>query len=112
MIIRLFVVLLALNFVAFVVRAEAAEPMLSDRMMAERDDMMTAEKIAELQEWMSGDYQDDHTDAVAAIGSRLLSLSFSGNRSVQKAYASDRAQADHGIALLNEGASLNLRWKF
>lgn len=112
MIIRLFVALLVLNFVAFVVRAEAAEPMLSDRMMADRDDTMTVEKIYELQEWMSGDYQEDHADAVAAIGSRLLSLSFSGNRGSQRAYASDRAQADHGIALLNEGACLNLRWKF
>lgn len=112
MIIRLFIVLLALNFVAFMVRAEAAEPMLSDRMMAERDDRMTAEKITELQEWMSGAYQEDETDAVAAIGSRLLSLSLSGNRSSGKAYASDRAQADHGIALLNEGACLNLRWNF
>ncbi len=112
MIIRLFVVLLALNFVAFVVRAEAAEPMLTDRMMAERDDAVSVEKIYELQEWMSGDYQDDNTDAVAAIGSRLLSLSLSGDRSTERTYASDRARPDHGIALLNEGACLNLRWNF
>lgn len=112
MIIRLFAILLALNFVAFVVRAEAAEPVLSDRMMAERDDRVSADEIYQLQEWMSGDYQEDHTDAVAAIGSRLLSLSFSEHQSSQQTYASDRAQTDHGIALLNEGACLNLRWKF
>lgn len=112
MIIRLFVALLALNFVAFVVRAEAAEPILSERMMAERNDMVTVEEIYALQEWMSGDFQEDHVDAVAAIGSRLLSLSFSGGRASGKNYASDRAQADHGIALLNEGACLNLRWMF
>lgn len=111
MIIRLFIALLALNFLAFVVRAEAAEPILADRMMAERDDMITAEQIYELQEWMSGDYQDDHLDAVAAIGSRLLSIGMS-RMSPQKVYASDPAQADHGIGLLNEGAALNLRWKF
>ncbi|GGC81314.1 hypothetical protein [Marinobacter halophilus] len=112
MIIRLFAILLALNFVAFVVRAEAAEPMLLDRMMAERDDMMSVDEIYQLQEWMSGDYQEDHADAVAAIGSRLLSLGFRDDQGAQKSYASDRAQADHGIALLNEGACLNLRWKF
>lgn len=48
MILRLFVVLLALNSVAFAMRADAAqpmlsEPMLSERMMAERDEMTTAE---------------------------------------------------------------------
>lgn len=112
MIIRLFLVLLALNLLAFVVRAEAAEPMLSERMMAERDDSVSVEKIYELQEWMAGDYQDDDADAVAAIGSRLLSLSLSSSRSTDRTYASDRAQPDHGIALLNEGACLNLRWNF
>jgi len=111
MIIRLFIALLALNFVAFVVRAEAAEPILSDRMMAERDDMVSAEEIYELQEWMSGDYEDDHLDAVAAIGSRLLSVGLS-RRAQQRMYASDPAQPDHGIGLLNEGAALNLRWRF
>ncbi|MBE0486020.1 hypothetical protein [Marinobacter sp.] len=112
MIIRLFVALLALNFVAFVVRAEAAEPILSERMMAERNDMVTVEEIYALQEWMSGDFKEGHVDAVAAIGSRLLSLSLSGGRASGKNYASERAQADHGIALLNEGACLNLRWMF
>ncbi|MFO8142029.1 MAG: hypothetical protein R6T87_09120 [Marinobacter sp.] len=112
MIIRLFVALLALNFVAFVVRAEAAGPVLADRMMAERDDAITVAEVYEFQEWIAGDDQDGHDDAVTAIGSRLLSLSFSGNQGSQRTYASDRAQADHGIALLNEGACLNLRWKF
>ena len=117
MILRLFVVLLALNSVAFAMRADAAqpklsEPMLSERMMAERDEMTTAEDVYELQEWMSGDYEDDRSDALTAIGSRLLSLSLSRSRTAEKTYASDPAQPDHGIALLNEGACLNLRWKF
>ncbi|WP_372964805.1 hypothetical protein [Marinobacter sp.] len=118
MIIRIFLLLLALNCLAFVARAEAAEPvrsepMLSDRMLAERDDKMSVEDVYELQEWMSGD--EDHQnrqDALAAIGSRLLSLSFNRADSSRKNYASDSAQPDHGIALLNEGACLNLRWKF
>ncbi|HAC28899.1 MAG TPA: hypothetical protein DCF82_13955, partial [Marinobacter hydrocarbonoclasticus] len=89
-----------------------SEPMLSERMMAERDEMTTAEEVYELQEWMSGDYEDDRSDALTAIGSRLLSLSLSRSRTAEKTYASDPAQPDHGIALLNEGACLNLRWKF
>lgn len=117
MIIRLFLILLALNLAAFAVRAEAAgpmlsEPMLSERMMAERDGMMSAEEIYEFQEWMSGEAGEDRSDALAAIGSRLLSLSFSRPDRSKKGYASDPAQPDHGVALLNEGACLNLRWNF
>ena len=117
MIIRIFLLLLALNCVAFVVRAEAAEPVLSepvlsDRMLAERDESMSAEDVYELQEWMSGDVRESDDDMVAAIGSRLLSLSFSRSADSGKHYASDPARPDHGIALLNEGACLNLRWKF
>ncbi|WP_323752415.1 hypothetical protein [Marinobacter sp.] len=117
MIIRIFLLLLALNCVAFVARAEAAEPsrsepLLSDRMMAEREEVMSVEDMYELQEWMSGEEQDSHDDALAAIGSKLLSLSFNRTKSSRKTYASDPAQPDHGIALLNEGACLNLRWMF
>ncbi|MGC8121299.1 hypothetical protein [Marinobacter sp. VGCF2001] len=117
MILRLFVVLLALNSVAFAMRADASqpalsEPVLSDRMLAERDDMMTEQEVYQLQEWMSGDYEDDRSDAITAIGSRLLSLGLTRSRDAGKTYASDPAQPDHGIALLNEGACLNLRWKF
>lgn len=112
MVIRLFLVLLALNLLAFVVHADAAEPLLEDRMMAERDGRVTPEDIAELQEWMSGDTDDDRSDAVAALGSRLISLTLSDDRRRGRSYASDPAEPDHGIGLLNEGASLNLRWKF
>ncbi|OZC36561.1 hypothetical protein B9Q17_16240 [Marinobacter vinifirmus] len=117
MIIRLFLILLALNLVAFAVRAEAtepvlSEPMLSERMMAERDGAMSPEDIYEFQEWMSGDVEEGRSDAFAAIGSRLLSHGLVRSRNSGKSYASDGAQADHGIALLNEGACLNLRWNF
>ena len=117
MIIRLFLILLVLNLLAFAVRAEAAEPVLyepvlSERMMAERDGTVSPEDIYEFQEWMSGDVDEDRSDAIAAIGSRLLSLGLARARSSGKNYASDGAQPDHGIALLNEGASLNLRWNF
>lgn len=100
MIIRIFVALLALNMVAFVVRAEAEE-------------RGVAEDVYELQERMAGDFErDDSKDALAEIGSRLLSLSLYRSESGGKRYASDRARADHGVALLEEGAALNLKWNF
>ena len=92
MIIRIFVALLALNMIAFVVRAEASERVFADEVPA--------------------DFEREESDMYATIGSRLLSLSLSGSDSEKKSYASDRAKPDHGIALLEEGACLNLRWNF
>ncbi len=106
MIIRIFVALLVLNVAAFVVRAEAA-----DRGFNELSEMMTTEDVYELQQRMSGDFDDD-ADAFAEIGSRLLSLSLVRTVNTGKQYASQPAQADHGIALLNDGACLNLKWNF
>ncbi|PHQ24551.1 hypothetical protein CLH62_16785 [Marinobacter guineae] len=107
MIIRIFVALLALNLVAFVVRAEA-----SGRVFEEVENAPTTEEIYELQERMSGDFENDSSEAFTEIGSRLLSLTLTRSESSGKRYASDPAQADHGIALLNEGACLNLKWNF
>ncbi|AZT83042.1 hypothetical protein EHN06_05510 [Marinobacter sp. NP-4(2019)] len=105
MIIRIFVALLALNMVAFVVRAEAEERVIADESVAE--------DVYELQERMAGDFErDDSEDALTEIGSRLLSLSLIRSDSDGKRYASDRARADHGVALLEEGAALNLKWNF
>ena len=105
MIIRIFVALLALNMVAFVVRAEAEERVIADENVAE--------DVYELQERMSGDFdRDDAEDAWTEIGSRLLSLSLYRSEPGGKRYASDRARADHGVALLEEGAALNLKWNF
>lgn len=104
MIIRIFVALLALNMIAFVVRAEANERAFADQ--------MPAEDIYQLQDEMSGDFEREDTDMYANLGSRLLSLGFSRSDSRKKTYASDRARADHGIALLDEGACLNLKWNF
>lgn len=107
MIIRIFVALLALNLVAFVVRAEAA-----GRVFEQADTTTASEEIFAIQERVSGDFEEDSSEAVTEIGSRLLSLTFSGARNSGKQYASDPAQADHGIALLPEGACLNLKWNF
>lgn len=107
MIIRIFVALLALNMVAFVVRAEAAE-----RVFGDMDENLTTQDVYELQERMSGDFDQDPSEAVSALGSRLLTLSMVRSHSQGKRYASTPAQPDHGIALLNEGACLNLKWNF
>ncbi len=49
MIIRIFVALLALNMIAFVVRAEASERVFADE--------VPAENVYQLQEEMSGDFE-------------------------------------------------------
>ncbi|SOB76434.1 hypothetical protein SAMN04488490_2120 [Marinobacter sp. LV10R510-11A] len=107
MIIRIFIALLVLNVAAFVVRADASE-----RAFDELSEITTTEDVYQLQQQMSGDFEDDNSDAVTEIGSRLLSLSLVRTSNTGKQYASQSAQADHGIALLNEGACLNLKWNF
>ena len=104
MIIRIFVVLLALNMLAFVVRAEASERVFADE--------VPTQDVYQLQEEMSGDFERQASDMYAAIGSRLLSLSLSGSGSEGRTYASEAARPDHGIALLEEGACLNFKWNF
>ncbi|SET01224.1 MULTISPECIES: hypothetical protein [Marinobacter] len=106
MILRLFVALLILNTVAFVVRAEAGE----------REALPTEiynGNPSEIQDRMSGDFIYDDEDALLDLGSRLLSwrLSDSADRHGRR-FASESAQPDHSIALINEGAALNLRWNF
>ncbi|WP_404368753.1 hypothetical protein [Marinobacter sp.] len=106
MVIRLFLLLLALNMVAFVVRAEAGErPMVTE--------LLYPEELTELQERMSGNYDaQEEVDVLATLGSRLLSWRFSRTESAARSYASDMAHADHGVALIEDGACLNLRWNF
>lgn len=104
MIIRIFIALLALNMLAFVVRAEASQRVIADE--------MPAQDVYRLQEEMSGDFERDPSDMYVAVGSRLLSLGFSGSDSRKRSYASDSARSDHGVALLEEGACLNFKWNF
>lgn len=108
MIIRIFVALLALNMVAFVVRAEAAERTFEELGQPK----VASEEIVALQGRLSGVEEVDVTEAVTELGSRLLSLSLVRDRKASRQYASDPAEPDHGIALLDEGACLNLKWKF
>lgn len=108
MIIRLFLVLLALNLLAFVVRAEAAD------LYAEPEEAVHAVDVYELPErQLTGNHDSDEADeALTAIGSRLLTLGFMNNRPSGKRYGSDPAYADHGVAFLEQGACLNLKWNF
>ena len=104
MIIRIFVALLVLNMLALIVRAEASE-----RIMANE---VSVQDIYALQEQMSGDFEREPSDMYTALGSRLLRLSLADSGSTKRTYASQAAEPDHGIALLEEGACLNLRWNF
>lgn len=106
MIIRIFIALLLLNTLAFVVRAEAGE----------RDVLPTeifSSDLTELQNHMAGDFHRDRQDALLDVGARLLSWGLSRQPAAgTHAYAYRSVRQDHSVALLNEGASLNLRWKF
>ncbi|SFM11472.1 hypothetical protein [Marinobacter zhejiangensis] len=104
MIIRIFVALLALNMVAFVVRAEAGERNTFDY-------EISPDTVYELQEEMSGDFERDEGDTLTEIGSRLLSWSFTRGDEGKK-YASESVRPDHGVALLERGACLNFKWDF
>ena len=86
--------------------------MVKERVFEQVESKTASEQIFEIQERVSGDFDEDSSDAFAEIGSRLLSLTFTRSKHSGKHYASDPAQADHGIALLNEGACLNLKWNF
>lgn len=106
MIIRLFLVLFLLNMVAFVVRAEAGESVVPV-------DELYPQDLHKLQDRMSGDFREDEKeDMLVTLGSRLLTWRFSEKPGSGRAYASESMRPDHGLALLNEGACLNLRWRF
>ena len=45
------------------------------------------------------------------MGSRLLTLSLT-RHDTSRRYAYETIRADHGLALIDEGACLNLKWTF
>lgn len=104
MIFRIFIILLALNSLAFVVKADAAERVdISDEEFTD---------IYALQDAMSGDFERDDVDAIAELGSRILRWSISKSDDDGQRYAYQGAQPDHGVALIQGGACLNLKWNF
>ncbi|TBW49969.1 hypothetical protein EZI54_18760 [Marinobacter halodurans] len=106
MVIRIFLLLLVLNSLAFVVKADAAER------TEYREDAYDNRYAA--QDAMPDDLQQDDVEAAVEVGSRLLQWRFSSNDDDGKRYASESLRADHGLALIDEGdgACLNLKWNF
>lgn len=104
MVVRLFLILLFLNAVAFVAKADA-----NDNLPVE---LQSDPSLHNLQEAMSGKFDRDERDSLTELGSRLLRWRFSDNNDDGKHYASEQMQPNHGIALINEGACLNLKWDF
>lgn len=105
MITRIFLALLILNTVAFVVRAEAGERETLPNEIYVGD-------THEIQDRMSGDFIYDSEDALMDLGSRLLSWRLSSAPDGGRRYAYESAQPNHSVALINEGAALNLSWRF
>ncbi|MGP4843600.1 hypothetical protein ACTXGQ_05660 [Marinobacter sp. 1Y8] len=105
MVVRIFLILLALNSIAFVVRADAAEH-IEIRSTEDTSDLYT------LQNAMSGDFEQDTADTLADVGSRLLRWQLTEDPGDKKRYAYETVRADHGVALIEDGACLNLKWDF
>ncbi len=73
--------------------------------------------VYQLQAIMAGrsyantDHAEDSADILAEVGSRLLTLSLT-RPDTSRRYAYETVRADHGIALIDKGACLNLKWTF
>lgn len=105
MILRLFLIMLLVNTAAFAVKAKAEEP------TALQQPEQTS--VETLQSAMAGDFSPaSRDDALTEIGSRLLSWQFSEPVDDGHRYASDAMEPRHGVALIEEGACLNLKWQF
>lgn len=106
MVIRVFVALLVLNLIAFVVQADAAERASGSAGMS------AAAEVSQIEAQVSGRHEPEDAEIVSGIGLRLLSLTLKNSSGNDRHYASDPARPDHGVAVLDDGACLNLRWNF
>lgn len=102
---RLLSILLAFHTVAFVAHAGAAEHGEGGtdgiKMMMEAGQRGP---IDETEETLS---------ELADLGARLLKWRFTSKEEREaERYASERVVADHGIAVVEDGAALNLTWRF
>ena len=116
MILRLFFTLLIINIAIFAAGADAAEQIGNiDRGTVKEP--VTMADVEQLQAAMAGrnyatiDQTEDNADILAEVGSRLLTLSLT-RRDTSRRYAYETIRADHGLALIDEGACLNLKWTF
>jgi hypothetical protein len=116
MILRLFFTLLAINIVIFAAGADASEQ-IGSRAGGTVKQSVTMADVRQLQAVMAGrnyatiDQTEDNSDILAEVGSRLLTLSLT-RRDTSRRYAYETIRAEHGIALIDEGACLNLKWTF
>lgn len=104
MVLRLFFILLAVNAIAFVARADASEQQES----FEKPDLWA---IVEAGPARADDELEDELGELADLGARFLKWQFTRD-SDQARYASDRVFSDHGVAMVDDGAALNLKWRF
>lgn len=103
MVLRLFFILLAVNTVAFVAHAEASE----QQERVERPDLWA---IVEAGPANAEDELEDELGELADLGARFLKWQFTREQGPR--YASERVFSDHGIAMVDDGAALNLKWRF
>jgi hypothetical protein len=105
MVLRIFLILLAVNTVAFVARAHASEGTGSG---ADEIRMMMAAGQGD-----SLDEPEDDISELADLGARLLKWRFTSKeeRDLDR-YASERVFSDHGVAVVEDGAAVNLTWRF
>lgn len=113
MIIRLFSTLLIINLAIFAASADASEQAdsRSDKEAVTMNDVYQLQAIMDGRNYSNTDYAEDNADILAEVGSRLLTLSLT-RRDTSRRYAYETVRADHGIALIDEGACLNLKWTF
>lgn len=108
MVLRIFLILLAVNTIAFVARADAADIEREGKAAAEIRVMTEAG----LYDGVGAEGGEDVTD-LADLGARLLMWRFTRDRDEDRErFASDRVFADHGVNLVEDGAALNLMWRF
>jgi hypothetical protein len=116
MILRLFFTLLIINVAIFAAGADASEQTGSSNRGTVKE-TVTMTDVKQLQAVMAGrnyatiDQTEDNVDILTEVGSRLLTLSLT-RRDKSRRYAYETIRADHGFALIDEGACLNLKWTF
>ena len=105
MVLRIFIILLAVNTLAFVARADAAES--DSRQVVEVRMMMEPGGFENI------DADNDAVSELADLGARFLKWRFSDRDDTDgERYASERVFSDHGVAVVDDGAALNLTWRF
>lgn len=116
MILRLFFTLLIINVAIFAASADASEQTGSAGRVTAHPAVTMAD-VKHLQAVMAGrsyatiDQMEGSADILAEVGSRLLTLSLT-RRDTSRRYAYETIRADHGLALIDEGAYLSLKWTF